>query len=363
MFRQIAKLISVQSPLTPLRQMSGCTFNAQVLKYSEYGEPCSVVKIEEQEIDAPKNKEVVVKILLAPINPADINTIQGKYPSKPPLPAVAGNEGLGEVVAVGDKVESLQVGDWIVPNTNHLGTWATFLKRNEEDFMKVRCNIDPIALCQINVNPPSAYRMLKDFANLKPGDTIIQNGANSAVGQAVHQLCRAWGIKSIGVVRDRPEIMSLISHLKCIGATEVWTEDQSHGTDVFRTGEWKKPKLALNCVGGKSALSISRHLEDGCTMVTYGGMSRQPVTVPTAALIFKDIRFKGFWMTRWTKKHFDSPARTAMFSEIMDLMECGDIAAPPHQLVQLSDYKEAMHSALSTQGFIGKKMILQLNCI
>lgn len=265
------------------------------------------------------------------------------------------------MVAVGDGVKTLEVGDWIVPNANHLGTWATFLKRPEEDFMKVRCNIDPAALCQINVNPPTAYRMLKDFADLKPGDTVIQNGANSAVGLAVHQLCKAWGLKSIGVVRDRPDIMKLVSHLKCVGATEVLTEDQANSTDAFKDGTFKRPKLALNCVGGKSALIISRHLEENSPMVTYGGMSRQPVTVPTASLIFKNLRFEGFWMTRWTKNNFDSPARTAMFNEIMDLMECGDIVAPPHEFVKLENYKEAMHAALSSQGFIGKKMILKLN--
>lgn len=227
--------------------------------------------------------------------------------------------------------------------------------------MKVRNCLDPAALCQINVNPPTAYRMLKDFADLRPGDTVIQNGANSAVGQNVHQLCRAWGLKCIGVVRTRPDMLHLVKHLKCLGATEVWTEEQANSTDLFKTGEWKKPKLALNCVGGKSALIISRHLEDGASMITYGGMSRQPVTVPTASLIFKDIRFKGFWMTRWTKNHFDSPTRADMFTEIMDLMESGSIVAPPYDCVQLQDYKEAMHAALSTQGFIGKKKFFQLN--
>lgn len=258
-------------------------------------------------------------------------------------------------------MQTHEVGDWIVPNAQNLGTWATFLKRPEQDFMKVRKCIDPAALCQINVNPPTAYRMLKDFADLNPGDIVIQNGANSAVGQVVHQLCRAWGIKCIGVVRDRPDIKQLVNHLKCLGATEVWTEDQVNSTDVFKTGKLKKPKLALNCVGGKSALMISRHLEDGAYMVTYGGMSRQPVTISTASLIFKDIRFKGFWMTRWSKNHFDSPIRTQMFTEIMDLMESGSIAAPPHDLIELNDYKDALHSALNTKGFLGKKLFLKLN--
>lgn len=75
MIRQIGK--SMQRPLS-IRGMCS-SFTAQALKYESYGEPCDVVKIVEETIEAPKNKEVVVKILLAPINPADINTIQGFY--------------------------------------------------------------------------------------------------------------------------------------------------------------------------------------------------------------------------------------------------------------------------------------------
>jgi trans-2-enoyl-CoA reductase len=35
------------------------------------------------------------------------------------------------------------------------------------------------------------------------GDYVIQNGANSAVGQSVIQIAKAWGLKTINVVRDR----------------------------------------------------------------------------------------------------------------------------------------------------------------
>lgn len=61
----------------------------------------------------------------------------------------------------------------------------------------------------LNVNPCTAYRMLKDFVPLKPGDTVIQNGGNSAVGQMVIQLCKLWNYKSVNVVRDRPNIQEL----------------------------------------------------------------------------------------------------------------------------------------------------------
>ena len=54
------------------------------------------------------------------------------------------------------------------------------------------------------VNPATAYRMLHDFVDLKPGDFWIQNGANSGAGEAAIQLGREWGLKSINIIRDKP---------------------------------------------------------------------------------------------------------------------------------------------------------------
>lgn len=71
------------------------------------------------------------------MNPADINTIQGKYPSKPPLPAIPGNEGVGEIVAVGSNVQTLHIGDKVVPNGPNFGTWRTLANYNFKDVMKV----------------------------------------------------------------------------------------------------------------------------------------------------------------------------------------------------------------------------------
>lgn len=49
-------------------------------------------------------------------------------------------------------------------------------------------------------------------------------------------------------------------------------------------------KLALNCVGGPSAVEIAKLLGPGGVHVTYGGMSREPFTVPISLLIFKDLK-------------------------------------------------------------------------
>lgn len=68
--------------------------------------------------------------------------------------------------------------------------------------------------------------MLKDFVLLKSGDVVIQNGANSACGQNVIQLCRINNFISINIIRDRPDIEQLKSYLFTLGADYVLTEEE-----------------------------------------------------------------------------------------------------------------------------------------
>lgn len=227
--------------------------------------------------------------------------------------------------------------------------------------MKVPKDIPHAEAATITVNPCTAYRMLKDFTELKEGDTVIHNGANSACGQSVIQLCKAWNVNNVGIVRNRPDICELVDYLKSIGATEILTEEQCRTTKIFKEGPLKKPKLALNCVGGKNALEMSRHLAQAGVMVTYGGMSREPVMVTTSALIFKDHQFRGFWMTRWKEQKGKSPEAIQMFQELFDLIKCGKLKAPKHELISYKNYEDAFKNALSVKGFAGAKILLDFS--
>ncbi|XP_037944699.1 enoyl-[acyl-carrier-protein] reductase, mitochondrial [Teleopsis dalmanni] len=335
---------------------------AKSLQFSGYGEAADVLKIVDDKIDCPKDKQVLVKILAAPINPADINTIQGKYPVKPKFPAVGGNEFVAEVVEVGADVSKFKLGQRVVPSISGLGTWRTYGVFSEDQLLPISDKIGLAEAATLTVNPGTAYRMLKDFAKLSSGDCVIQNGANSAVGQAVHQLCKAWNLTSVGIVRDRADIGELKDHLVKLGASQVLTEEELRTTKIFKDGVLPKPRLALNCVGGKSATEVSRQLADKGTMVTYGGMSREPVIAATAALIFKDISFRGFWMTRWTKENLDAPERFEMFDDLCKLIEEGKFVGPLHELVPLHAYKDAVTASLNFKGFAGKKYIFDMQC-
>ncbi|XP_001603553.1 enoyl-[acyl-carrier-protein] reductase, mitochondrial [Nasonia vitripennis] len=342
-----------------LRLMSSNTVVKSLL-YKEYGEPAEVIQITTDSLPSPGDNQVAVKWLYSPVNPADINTIQGKYPSKPPLPAVPGNEAVGEIVAVGPNTEDLCVGDRVVPNGLNKGTWRTHAIYKSQEMIKIKKEMDTVEASMLNVNPCTAYRMLKDFIPLKTGDTVIQNGSNSAVGQMVIQLCKIWGIKSVNIVRNRSDVQSLKDQLMALGASVVLTEEELRTTDMFKSKKLPKPLLALNCVCGKNALEVQRHLGNGGIMVTYGAMSREPLTIPASSLIFKDVSFKGFWMSAWTIKNAESAERHKMYDELQALFVEKKLQAPPHQLVPFNEYQVAVNNALAPGGQKNVKYILDL---
>ena len=326
--------------------------------YESFGDPVKVLQAREIDLPKPTSGQVLIKLLAAPINPADINMIQGVYPVKPKsFPAAGGNESVSEVVEVSDDVNTLKVGDWVLPAQSGSGTWQTMKVVKESNLTRVSNDIPVVSAATLTVNPRTAYRMLMDFEQLQPGDTIIQNGANSGVGQAVIQIASRLGLQTINIVRDRPDIDKLVEQLKNIGASYVVT------SEIIKTQEVKdlmkslpKPKLALNCVGGKACIDLMKYIEKGGTMVTYGGMSKQPLMIPAGPLIFSDVKVRGFWITQWTKNNFTSAENDKMNSYLTDMIKRGQLKAPLHRTVKITEFAQAVEKSM--ESFISEKQIL-----
>jgi len=293
---------------------------ALVARYEKHGIPDDVIKVQNEKLPKVGDNDVLLEMLMAPINPADINMVEGVYPIKPKLPAVGGNEGVAQVLAVGSKVTGITVDDWVIPAKPGFGTWRTYAVCPAETVLKVPQDIKPEYAACMSVNPPTAYRLLEDFVDLKEGDVVIQNGGTSAVAQAVSQLAALRGIITISIIRSRVDHNDTAKRLKQYGATIV-VDEQDFVKPSFTEliSDLPKPKLALNCVGGASATELARRLGDNGVLVTYGGMSKKPVQVPTALLIFKNITLKGFWLSKWTEEH-SVKDRMIMIKKLWDLV-------------------------------------------
>ncbi|KAF2457847.1 trans-2-enoyl-CoA reductase-like protein [Lineolata rhizophorae] len=343
-------MASVKAPQT--RAISAYGYEqAKALTFAKYGEPADVLRLHTHSISPAHSTNLTVRFLASPINPADINQVQGIYPSKPAFTtslgttepiAVGGNEGVAEVISTGSGVKGLQKGDWVIMKSPGFGTWRTHAQSASADnFLRIenKEGLTPHQVGTVSVNPCTAYRMLKDFADMNAGDWFIQNGANSGVGRAAIQLGKLWGYKSINVVRARDSGMEeLKADLKGVGADVVVTDEEVQSKEFMaRVNEWtnggrEHVKLGLNCVGGKLATSMAKALSSEGHLVTYGAMSKQPVQLPAPLLIFKNIHFDGFWVSKWSDSNPVQKKETV--NHVLNLIREGKFKDVPMQEVK-----------------------------
>lgn len=304
------------------------------LRFTQFGKPSDVLEVAEFQPKRPESGEVLLRILAAPINPADLNTIEGTYGVKPALPAVPGIEGCGEVVESGSA--DYQPGDRVI-FLRRANTWATHTTVAADALFKLPAGIVPVQAAMLKVNPATAWRLLHGFENLQPGDWVVQNLGNSAVGRCVIQLARDLGIRTVSFVRKAEQF----GELKALGADQVLLDDEDGFAAAKEILGGANAAIAFNAVGGDSALRLMKLLRVGGTHVTYGAMGRKPITLPNGLLLFQDIRIHGLWVTRWVENA--SPEEvSATYQDLAERVAAGKLLQPVDGTFSLEQWRDAL---------------------
>src|SRR2546427_55401 len=176
---------------------------------------------------SPPACQVLIGVEHAPINMNDLYLSQGIYPVRPSLPSVVGNEGGGRVLAIGRGVDPLTVGDRVLVPL-YTFSWRERLVAPAAGLFALP-EADPRQLAMLGINPPTAALLLNESIDLRPGDWVAQNAANSGVGRSLIAIAKARGLKTINFVR-RPE---LVPELQAVGGDLVIV-DQRGGLDKIR---------------------------------------------------------------------------------------------------------------------------------
>jgi NADPH:quinone reductase-like Zn-dependent oxidoreductase len=309
-------------------------------QYTERGpNPHQLIAPVEVELPALQAGEARVEVLAAPINPSDVLTLTGEYGILPPLPAIGGNEGVGRIVECASDVSTLPVGTVVLLPVG-CGSWSTHLQLPAKSLVPLPAGIDPVQLSMLTVNPPTALLMLRDFVDLQPGDWVIQNAANSAVGGYLVQIAKLRGINTVNVVRRE----SAIAAVREAGAEHVLVDGDDLPKQVrVLTGD-APIRLGIDCVGGVSTENLARCLAEGATLVNYGAMSGERCMISPRYFVFRDITLRGFWLSQWFKKA-DPAARKAVFAEVGGLIATGKLKAKIQQTYPLTDIAKAVAAA------------------
>ncbi len=283
--------------------------------------------------------EAVVAVHAAPVNPADLNQIEGKYPVRFEFPATPGFEGAGVVTEVGANVKTLTPGARVIlPHS--IGTWREACAVQAEELVPVPPEMDLTQAAMLKINPLTAWRLLHGYVKLQGGEWLIQNAANSAAGRAVIQIAHELGLKTVNVVR-RAE---LLTDLRAEGGDVVLLEGEKLRDEVREQTAGAEIRLGLNAVGGESALRLMNCLARGGTLVTYGAMSLQPLKIPNGLLIFKDLRFRGIWINKW----YDNASmaeRMAAFAPLFEMAKEGRLRTKIAAVYSLAELPNAVKHA------------------
>ncbi|KDQ61661.1 hypothetical protein JAAARDRAFT_31128 [Jaapia argillacea MUCL 33604] len=362
----------------------------RAIVYTSTGNPSEVLSARTYpSLGPPPQGHVNVRLLCAPVNPSDVNVIEGVYPVRPSLESlvgstesvfVGGNEGLGVVQRVGNGVDGLKEGDWVVFAKAQSGTWASERCVNGSDVVRIPDmegggRIGEVQGATLTVNPPTAYNMLKEFVDLKAGDWVLQNGANSAVGQAVIQIAAHRGLRTINFVRDRDNMDELRIQLHGLGADQIFTYESLHSKDTIShikslTSSAGGIRLLLNCVSGSTTTSLARLLGANATIVSYGAMSKQPLSLPTSLFIFKNLSCKGYWQQRWYMER-GRTEREELMRELVGLIGLRKLREPEHEIVRIGGGLSDGEATQLVQGVMdriekghyGKKILFKFDTV
>ena len=321
----------------------------RAIVHPQFGEPADVLTVDEVATPEPGPGQVRLRVTLSPIHNHDLWTIRGDYGFKPDLPARAGTEAVGIIDAIGEGVDGLEVGQRVATGGT-FGVWAEYVVAPAAGLIPVADALPDDVAAQLVSMPFSAISLLHSL-DLTPGDWIVQNTANGAVGRMVAQIARARGIHVLGLVRRQ----SAVDELAQQGIDNVVSTDAD---------DWREKALAIadgarivagvDSVGGSASNDVLSLLSDNGTLVIFGSMGAGKLELSAGDIIFRQATVKGFWGSV-VSKTMDAETRGALFGELSRYLADGTVTLPVAATFDLDDIREAVTASLSPR--VGKVLL------
>jgi NADPH:quinone reductase-like Zn-dependent oxidoreductase len=318
-----------------------------------YGQPEDVVRcVEAPDVGAPAAGEVVFDVLAFPINPADVSMCRGSYRLRPTLPATPGAECIGRVSVAGAGVTHVRPGDLVINLQRE--NWAQRRRVKGDDVIAIPAGIDVRQGAMLRINPPTALLLLSDIVALKPGDWIIQNVANSAVGRLVIRLARARGVRTMNVVRRE----SLFAELQALGADACVVDGPGLAETAKAQTGGAPIRLGLDAVSGRATARLSSCVGEGGVVCNYGSMSGEDPVMARSALTGSGQTLVGFVLGRGLATRSLAQIR-AIYADLGEQVLKGVLLAPVEKVYPIEEIKAAL--AHAQQGERSGKILVVAN--
>lgn len=304
------------------------------------GAPGKVRLVSLRRAPVATGSDVLVRMLYAPINPADLLVIEGCYAFALDKDAPIGAEGVGVVERVGADVSDLSPGDMVLPLSR--GNWCRYRVMRRSELVAVPASINPVQAAMLRINPPTA-RLLVEAAGVGRGDILLQNAATSAVAAWVRAITVRMGVTVIDIVR-RPDA--------ALPYAVVDGPDLAERIKLISRG--RPVRAALDCVAGAGAGQLAECLAVGGRLIVFGHLSGQPVSVPSQLLTGGGLTIAGFSL-RPAEAALSKARRARIFADLLAIALSDGFGLPVREIVPLSRVDDGL--AMARQAGRGRVLL------
>ena len=307
------------------------------LEYADWPEP------------VPGPREVVIEAETIGVNFPDGLLVQGLYQLRPEPPFVPGMETAGRVVAVGDAVTRLKVGDRVAALAMY-GLYAEKVAVDERKAMKLPADMPGADACALLCGYSTAHYALKQRAGLKPGETLCVLGASGLTGTAAIQIGKALGARVVAVAStdDKRKISA------DAGADVVLGYENLKDTLKQATGG-KGVDVAFDPVGGEAFDALARAMAWEGRLLVIGFASGTIPKLPVNLTLVKNFSVVGVFWGAFIER--EPEVYAANMEELLGWYRNGAVAPVIEGTYPLADAPEVLKRVLG-RGATGKLVLV-----
>lgn len=330
----------------------------KAVQFDQFGEPADVLQVRDVQPPQPQSGEVLVRMLLSPVNPSDLMTVRGVYGKQPKLPCTPGYEGVGIVEASGGGLlGKLLVGKKVALLNGINGNWQERTTVLAKQAVPLPKSLPAEQGATFFVNPTTAFAMTRRVLAVPAGDWLLQSAAASELGKMVVRLGVRFGFKTLNVVRRAEQAEAL----KPLGADAVVVFDPAKQSaedlrnEVHRVTGEHGVRFAIDPVGGATGSAVVKCLAPGGRMLVYGTLSPEPLSFSPRDLMTPGASIAGFWLARWLPQ-LSLITKLKLIRTVSGLIQEGVLASQIGEVFPLDRVCDAVRAA-ETPGRTGKVLL------
>ena len=246
--------------------------NMKAVAIDRYGGP-EVLHVADLPVPSPGADEVLIRLHAAGIGVWDPEVRSGEFEiGDRRFPKIIGNDGAGEVVAVGSRVKRVRPGDQVYAYSMEGGFYAEYVAVEQENVARVPQGVDLEQAGALGADGITALRGLEDALHLRKGEKLLVFGASGGIGHLAVQLAKRLGAEVFAVASGEDGV----ALARRLGADQA--VDGKHGpvVDSLRSFAPEGLDAALVLTGGKGLEAALAQVKKGGRVAYPNGVEPEP---------------------------------------------------------------------------------------